>query len=267
MVESHTEKVVWRETLEDGLVKFKELKPMIVEKSNAELTKKNAPVNKYELNEGNIVKTLKIVTSSVSAHKLFYYPIEQKCYNVVDVKKEDGEITSVKMIEHNGTKEVILTKQSEISTLRDYVLVNLKIFDGSNEGVIINVQVRLQSKIEEELAPSVLGVTGKTMSMNKIFYNSKVVEKDSFISSLEDIKDDMTLLSTSGFSQQYKFKRFFKNYEWPYWGYYGTTVDAVCFVPNQTVILCGFTTYATDGPHYEVKYKIYVDDTIVEEED
>ena len=63
------------------------------------------------------------------------------------------------------------------------------------------------------------------------------------------------------------FKRFRKPYEYPYWGYSGSTVDAIGYKPSQNAIICGFSIYSTDQPSFECKYKIYIDDTLVEEED
>ena len=99
--------------------------------------------------------------------------------------------------------------------------------------------------------------------MFKFFKDSHIIDKESFISSLDNVEEDMFILATTGFSKPSVFKRFEKPYEWPYWGYYGTTIDGVCFVPNQTVIFWGFTLYSTDQPKFEAKYKIYVDDTVM----
>lgn len=171
------------------------------------------------------------------------------------------------MTESKGDKEVLLTEPSEFNELRDFIYVNLKTSDGNGTGEVVNVKVRIQSSLQEELNSTMLAAAGRTMTMSKIFCNSKLLEKDSHLLSLNDLKDDLTLLATAGFSTKFKFKRFKKNYEWPYWGYYGTTTDGVCFVPTQNVVVCGFTVYATDQPSFELKYTIYVDDVVVEEED
>ena len=171
------------------------------------------------------------------------------------------------MLKHKGSEEIILEDQNEISTLRDYIFVNIKILTQTSSDSIINTPIRLQSKLDKELLDPIMGATGKTLTMFKFFKDSKLIDKEAFISSFDDVEEDMFLLATTGFSKASMFKRFHKPYEWPYWGYYGTNVDAWCFVPNQTVIFCGFTLYSTDQPSFEVKYKIYVDDKVVEEED
>jgi len=171
------------------------------------------------------------------------------------------------MTEHNGDKEISLNKQEDIDTLRDYVLINLRIHSGGTNDCILNTPVKLQNKLEDELSQSFLGATGKAMTMVKLFYGSNLVDKEALLSSLKDIKDEIYLFATTGYSKSYTFKRFIKPYEWPYWGYYGTTIDAIAFVPNQSVVLCGFALYSTDKDSFEVKYKIYVDDVIMEEED
>jgi len=91
------------------------------------------------------------------------------------------------------------------------------------------------------------------------------VDGEKYLSSYEDINEGMTLIAAAGFSKPYKFKRFKKDYEYPYWGYSMGTTDAMSFVPNKAVILYGFTVYASDQLQFEIKYKLYVDDKVVEE--
>lgn len=75
------------------------------------------------------------------------------------------------------------------------------------------------------------------------------------------------MFATTGYSKPFVFKRFKNPYNYAYWGYYGNSWDAIAFIPNQNVVLCGFTLYGTDRDSYEMRYKIYVDDQVVEEED
>lgn len=260
---------IWKTTLEDGLVKFTDVVPMIGEISAEALKKKKDDSSKYDLSEGNIIKTLTQASQfTVITTKLYYYPTNDSVYKVLEVKKDaDGKVNFVKMVHYKDNSEITLEKDSEISTLRDYVWVNVKIYTDNILSTIINTKVKLQNKLDAELGDPIQGATNSTISMFKLFMGSKLVDKESFLSSHDDVKDDLSILATTGFSKPRVFKRFRKPYEWPYWGYYGTTTDAIAFVPNQNCIIAGFTLYATDKPSFECKYKIYVDDNIVEEED
>jgi hypothetical protein len=224
-------------------------------------------VKTYELNEANCIKTLKINDKSIASNKLYYHPKKKLVYKVIEVKKEDDKIVFVKLSESISSTELLIENSSEIDSLRDYVYLNLKIFSGGIMEDIVSTKVRLQAKLEDELKDSVDGATGKGVSMFKFFHDSKVVDKEDMLSKLTDIKDGMYLFATTGYSKAYQFKRFAKPYEYPYWGYYGTTIDAIGFSPNKNVVLCGFTIYGTDRDSFELKYKIYVDDAVVEEED
>lgn len=261
---------VWRETLSEGLIKFSDIKPGVTEKSADQFSKKDSGViDKYELSEANILKTFKSATQSApAAGRLYYYPKTESCYNIIEVKKDaDGKIESVKMVKKNGSDEVTLSKDIDIKTLRDYVFVNISVFNDNVCSDILNIQIKLQTKLETEIAAPLQSATGKLLTMFKFFKDSDVVDKDISLSNLSDVKDEMNIIAAAGFSKPYTFKRFRKPYEWPYWGYYGTTIDAVAFVPNQNVIFAGFTLYSTDQPSFECKYKIYVDDNVVEEDD
>lgn len=241
--------------------------PSYKEKTLEIIKKEKDSASKYDLSEANVIKTLKIDMSKVSSGRVYFYPKTNKCYNVVEAKKENGETVYAKMVEHKGEAELILTDLDEISTMRDYVFVNIKLCGEYGTEDIINAPIKLQGIIESELSSAIMGATGRGISMFKFFHDANLVEKDNTLSKLSNIKDNMFLLGTTGFSKMYTFKRFPKTYEWSYWGYYGTTIDAIAFTPNQNIVLCGFTIYATDREYFELKYKIYVDDNVMEEED
>jgi hypothetical protein len=124
-----------------------------------------------------------------------------------------------------------------------------------------------RNKLEDELADPIEGATGKTLAMFKIFKDSKLVDKDMYISNYDNVQDDVTLLAASGFGTSHTFKRFKSFCEYAYWGYSPGSPDAICFTPNQNVILCGFTIYTSDQLQFEIKYKIYVDGDMVEEDE
>ncbi len=162
-------------------------------------------------------------------------------------------------------EEKVLSDPHDISLLRDYININIKIFAENDGGEVFSIPVKLQNKLSNELGEQVEAITGMTFGLFKFFCRSVVVNGDKFITSYPDIQDEMTLLAAAGFSKPFVFKRFKKPYEWPYWGYSLGTTDAMQFCPNKPVILYGFTLYATDQPQFEVKYKIYVDDQVKEE--
>lgn len=132
---------------------------------------------------------------------------------------------------------------------------------------LLTLVLSCRNKLEDELVDPIEGTTGKTLAMFKLFKDCKMIDKDMFISNYDSAQDDITILAATGFSDPHTFKRFKKPYEYAYWGYYGSTTDAIGFIPTQNVILCGFTLYSTDQPQFQIKYKIYVDDNVVEEDE
>lgn len=265
---------VWKNTLNDGLVKFKEVKPAIQEKTAATL-KKQKEENKYELTEANCIRNLKIEGSTtIQPNKVYYYPSQGCCYTVLSVQKDSsGKPSKVKLSKHGNTKagkdkEIELDSDKDISSLRDYVMVNVRVYSDTEPCSIISTPIKLQNKLETELTEPMVGATGKSLTMSKLFHNSKAIDKESTLASeCDNIEDNMILFATSGFSKSYKFKRFPKPYPYPYWGYYGTSWDGIAFIPNQNVILNGFTVYSTESNSFQLRYKIYVDDVMVEEEE
>lgn len=266
-VEPANDRTLWRDTMNDGVIKFKNVVPAFAESTADELSKiEKQAGSKLEHNEANSVKDLKTDISLINMGRLYYYPKNKSVYKILEVKKNDGVYESIKMTIPESSDEITLDKTAEIDTLRDYVFINLKIYSGSVIEDIVNTKVKLQSKLEDELRGPVMGATGNGITMFRFFHNSEIIDKEDMLSKLKDVKDNMYLFATTGYSKAYKFKRFAKPYEWPYWGYYSTTIDAIAFTPNQNVVLCGFTLYGTDRDSFELKYKLYVDNNVVEEE-
>ena len=174
---------------------FANAKPAIVEQAlDPKTSKASADSSKYDLWEANCIRTLKgELSTNVVASKLYYYPKHKAVYNVLEVKKNSSDQpTFVRMLKHKSTDEVLLDDQSEISTLRDFINLNIKIHSEASNG-IMNTQVKLQNKLENELTDPILGATGKSLSMFKLFRDSKVVDKESFISSFDNIEDDINV--------------------------------------------------------------------------
>jgi len=145
--------------------------------------------------------------------------------------------------------------------------MNINIFSGDGACETLNTPVRIGNKLENEFEDPITGATGKSIGMFKFFKDGKVIDKEKLISNLSGVKDNMSIMATVSFGKPSVFKRFEKPYEWPYWGYYGGNTDAISFVPRQNVLVCGFAIYVTDKPKFEVKYKIYIDDAVVEDQD
>ena len=77
----------------------------------------------------------------------------------------------------------------------------------------------------------------------------------------------MILFATNGLSKKWVFRRFDQKYYTNYWYTYGG-MEALCFIPNQNVIVCGFGLFNShDVPKFEAQYWIYVDDKLVEGHD
>ena len=127
--------------------------------------------------------------------------------------------------------------------------------------------MKLNNKLEGEVGEVILGATGIELSSFKFFKDSKFVNKDAIISSLDNVKDEMELVAMVGLSKPSIFRRFGNPSESRGWGHHGRYVDAIIFIPNQNVIVSGFSLYAAlDYPSFEWTYKIYINDNLVQEQ-
>jgi hypothetical protein len=167
---------------------------------------------------------------------LIYYPKKGAIYKVNDLQEEDGKIKGIKLMQKDTSELLELTAESEISTLRDHIFINIKF---SGEGYpILNLPCRLGHKLETELSESVKSGTGKSFSAFKIFQNKSIVDKEILVFNLKDAKDEMYLFATIGFSTEYTYLRFKINeYTSPYWYSGYQNIDAIMFIPNTTVFL------------------------------
>ena len=132
-----------------------------------------------------------------------------------------------------------------------------------------STKVKLQSKLSDELGDSFSGAIDKGLGVFKLFHNSKVVNKDSFISSIYGANENMVLSAIAGLPQNKSvFKRFDRDNYNSYWSSNGRDVDAIAFIPNKSVIFWGFSLFSSHSEDkFETKYWIYVDNNLVESHD
>lgn len=206
--------------------------------------------------------------TGVKNDHLYYFPKIDWVYKVIGIEKDsDGNPKSVKLLKHNSSDILELNCSEDIDSLRKYVKCIFKFaYDGAADE-IFNADILLQQPFEKQVDAYTTAVIKKPCSMFKFCHNGKIFDKANALSSLEQITDNMLFYGIIGFSTEYKFTRFRKDYVSPYWSSNATTPDAIMFIPNETVFLCGFSLYAPREPNdsYEVQYTIYVDNVAVED--
>ena len=148
------------------------------------------------------------------------------------------------MVEHGSSEELVLGDQDCISALRDYIDIFIRIYTENVSNFTISTSVKLNNKLEVEVGEVIQGAIGIALSSFKFFKDSKFVNKESFISSLDNIKDGMEFVAMAGLSKPSIFRRFGMPSEYKSWGHNGRYLDAITFIPNQNVIVSGFSLYA-----------------------
>lgn len=260
---------VWRDTLDDSIIRFKDYISALPELST-DAAKKLPTDDPFALSEANCFKTLKSETSQdLRKGKLYYYPKEKKVFTVSDIKKDsNGSVVSANLNEKITGKSITIDSAEDLQSIRDTVNINLKFALSNGESPMVNAKVKLQNALEKELEEVVKSSIGKSISMFKLVHNGVIFDKSKYISSLEDVQDGIYFYAIVGFSTMHKFIRFRTDYYSPYWYSNATTPCALMYIPNDTVFICGFSVFAhRDGRPFELQYKIYVDDKVVEESD
>ena len=260
----------WRETLNDGILYFKNTQLTIAEKSQEEL--KNSDKlheRKIELSEANCIKMFEFSSSEDIYQSMYlYFQQNMSICKVIEVKKDwDYQPTFVRMVKHDSEEELVLEDQESIKLLKNNIQVRVRVFLEKISNLVISTSVKLNNKIGNELEKAIKLETGASLSTIRLFKDSKSVSKDTFVFSIDNIKDDMELIAVAGLSKPSFFKRFYTTGNSHGWGHHGKLIDAIAFIPNQYVFVSGFSLYAAlDYPSFEWTYKIYVDDNLVEEQ-
>ncbi|CAI2373399.1 unnamed protein product [Moneuplotes crassus] len=261
---SFTHQKNWRTSLDEGELPFCNVIPSIKEKTKDQQKKENDSM----LTEANILKTFKEKTAPVfNKGNLVYNTKEDKWYKVLDLKTDEEykpTWASVSLRDSNETKEV--TKGSEFEEFTNSLMIFISVNHESGNTETLEVDLKIYDKFEAALEGPFDGA-GITLMGYKLFYNSKELDKDSNLSKIEGIKNGDTIYASEGFGKPYKFSRFPRVYTSYGWSNSGNYADAITFVPTQNVKVCGFSCYAAkQKPSYEMKYKIKINETVVEEE-
>ena len=114
----------------------------------------------------------------------------------------------MRLVEHGSSEELVLDDQDCISALRDYIDIFIRIYTENVSNFTISTSVKLNNKLEVEVGEVIQGAIGIALSSIKFFKDSKFVNKESFISSLDNIKDGMEFVAMTGLSKPSIFRRF-----------------------------------------------------------
>mmetsp|Transcript_1072 Transcript_1072/g.1050 ORF Transcript_1072/g.1050 Transcript_1072/m.1050 type:complete len:125 (+) Transcript_1072:378-752(+) len=106
-------KAMWRETLSDGLSKFKNVIPAYAEFQEKDLKKKELP----EFSEAKILKTFKVKSGNVfNKGNLVFYSKDGKFYKVVDLRNDDsGKTAWVSLVSRDGAVSREVDSQADLA--------------------------------------------------------------------------------------------------------------------------------------------------------
>jgi len=101
----------------------------------------------------------------------------------------------------------------------------------------------------------------------KLFFNKTNIQKDKTPAQIEEMKDQDWIYASQGLGKPYVFKRFQKVYTSYGWSNSGNHADGIAYLPQKNVKVCGFSTFAARSKDcYEMKYRVKIDGTEVEQE-
>ncbi|CAI2366575.1 unnamed protein product [Moneuplotes crassus] len=259
--------LIWRTTLDEDIIPFTNLKPSLKELTQEEMKKNDAP-DQFNFSEASLFRSFKAGSHPLfNKDKLIYNFKTNKWFKVLDLKTDNEYNPTWASLAIRDESETIEISDSEDfsqfkSTLKVFININFQ----EGESTVVEVHPKIYEKFETAFEDAFQGA-GVSIESYKLFFKGKEVPKDDCIAKIDGIYDGSTILASEGVGKSHKFSRFPPINEMrSNWSNSGRSCDAVIFVPNQNIRVCGFSTYAaTTDSQYEMKYSVTIDGTIVEE--
>ncbi|CAI2373289.1 unnamed protein product [Moneuplotes crassus] len=265
----HKNNAFWRVTLDDGCLPFSHIRPSIKEFTQ-EVLKKDAP-EQFNLSEASIHNVFRSFKGKVAPvfnkGNLIYNQNEHEWYKVVDLKT-DGDYTPTwaSLSKNDGSESKEISDEKDFKEFKNTIKLFLNINQDNNETITLEVNPGIYDKFDTTFDALFEGL-GKALSEYKIFFRGKEIDRNSTVATLEDIHEGDSIYASEGYGVPFRFLRFKKVTTDYFWCNSGNYPDGICFVPTQDIRLFGFSTYSSPKKDsYEMKYRIKIDGTEVEED-
>lgn len=218
------------------------------------------------MSEANVIKSFKSQTSPVfNKGKLVYDTKTHEWYKVLDLKTDDNyKPTWASIAKKGGTDSIEITKEEDFDNFTNTLTILIKI--EGEKSLTIETTPKIYDKFETAFEGPFDGA-GETFMSYKLFFNSKMVEKDQCLATIDGIKDGDIIYASEGLGKPFKFNRFMEvNTSWG-WSNSGGSPDGIMFKPTKNIKVCGFSTFAArDKDSYEIRYRVRIDGVDVEDE-
>lgn len=178
--------VMFCETMEDGVLAFKNIVPAKRELKMDVLKKLNEP----ELTEASIMKAFKVISSHVfNKGNLVYNSKDKKFYKVVDLKTDDAyNPTFASLVIKDGDDKLELSKESDFEHFRNYIELKLIIKSSKSDNMMLAIKQKLYDKFQDTLSSIFNGVDLSLIAF-KLFFNSKELDKALCVAQMNDMTE------------------------------------------------------------------------------
>lgn len=100
----------------------------------------------------------------------------------------------------------------------------------------------------------------------KILNGDKFLDRNKEIDSYFDDTNGIYWYAFESLGAPKKWKRFKSHYEYSTWSNSGNNPDGIIYIATKSLTIAGFVSYAAkDDPDYELKYRLQIDGSTVEE--
>ncbi|CAI2373142.1 unnamed protein product [Moneuplotes crassus] len=265
---SRSKDLIWRITMDENNLAFTSLKPSLKELTQEEM-KNTETQDQFNFCEDGIFRSFKTGTLPVfNKAKLVYNSTTHTWYKVLDLKTDDdGTPIWANLAIRDGSETTEISCKHEFDQFKNSIKVLININFANSESIIIEVNPKIYDKLEAALEGPFQGVEASIQSY-RLFYKGRELNIDESLANIDHIYDGATILATEGTSTPSKFCRFPPINEMrSNWSNSGRGADAIIFIPNQNIRLCGFSTFAATTDHqYEMKYIVKINGIIVEQD-
>lgn len=183
------------------------------------------------------------------------------------IEDENGTLKQLKFrLDSVGGEAIIENKEEELRSLLDRVKITFRVLQKTGTKLTIEGLYFLNVNFAENIK-NIFNSAGLKSSEYKLFDGEKLLKNDTEIAQIYKEGTPNYIYAFESRGKPKKWKRFYNFYDYNSWSCGGSSSDGIIFIPKKDVSISGFMVFVPrDGnTEFEAKYKILVDDRVVEE--
>lgn len=251
----------WVETLNDGLLPFKNVTFSIQESLKEEKEDKEFPHT-----QENVILDFESENVPFNTGAKYFHTEKKQFWTIEEREEVEGTIrpkfVKVKFADSEAEPELIENDQ-ELGKLIDQLPVKLRIIEKSGAKKTANGTVDINDGFKDGMEKLFSSLGLKVMKY-KIFHGKDVLKNDASLDKLYLSDRGLDFFWWECLGKPSKWRRFEGKYGDNTWSNSGRHHDRIVFVPKKDIVFAGFSVFRPkDDPSFYMRYKIEIDEKVI----